>query len=78
MLREPSVGAMRKLQRQRLRLRPELQFVEREEFSTLLISRRTLVRENDGGAGLRGLFEPATGRRFMVEEEKLFAAERVA
>jgi hypothetical protein len=77
MSREGFVGEGETLEERRsaLRLQADSQFVEREEFLTLLTSRRQLVRANDSGAGVWGLFEPATGKRFLIEEEKFLAPE---
>ena len=48
--------------------------VAREEFVTLLTSRRRLFRADSKDVGLRGLVEPATGQRFLIEERRLFPA----
>ena len=59
----------------RMELTPHARFVEAEQFVNLLVSRKKLIREDDKEAGIRGLFEPATGKSFFIEEEKLLASE---
>lgn len=44
-------------------------FVSPEEFRELLVSRQKLVRVDE--SGLRGLFAPETGVRYVVREDEL-------
>lgn len=46
-------------------------FIDAERFCELLVSTRHLIRADDSAAGLRGLLEPTTGIRFMIEEQHL-------
>jgi hypothetical protein len=48
-------------------------FVQRDEFCSLLLSTRRLVRSDEPGRGVRGLLDVDTGARFLIEQEKLFA-----
>jgi hypothetical protein len=48
-------------------------FVQRDEFCSLLLSTRRLVRSDEPGRGVRGLLDMDTGVRFLIEQEKLFA-----
>jgi hypothetical protein len=48
-------------------------FVQREEFCSLLLSTRHLVRSDEPGIGVRGLMDVETGARFLIEQEKLYA-----
>jgi hypothetical protein len=48
-------------------------FVQREEFCSLLVSTRRLVRSDEPRLGVRGLLDVETGTRFLIEQEKLFA-----
>jgi hypothetical protein len=68
------LGSMEE-RRQSLRLQADSRFVDCEEFRELLTSRRKLVRADDRSAGVRGLFEPATGERFFIEENRLVTGE---
>lgn len=54
------------------------QFVEPAEFIAQILSRRPLQRCDDPGAAVRGLLDPATGRRIFVNAESLLEAVRVA
>ena len=58
------------------RAESECRFVDVDEFHKLAISSRQLIRCDDVEAGLRGLCDPASGARFMIEEEKLYARRR--
>ncbi len=51
-------------------------FVEANEFLELAVSTHLLRRDDNAGAGIRGLFNPETGERFLIEEEKLFSRPR--
>lgn len=48
-------------------------FVQREEFCSLLLSTRRMVRSDEPGLRVRGLMDMDTGARFLIEQEKLFA-----
>jgi hypothetical protein len=48
-------------------------FVQRDEFCSLLLSTRRMVRSDEPGRGVRGLLDMETGTRFLIEQEKLFA-----
>jgi hypothetical protein len=61
-------------QRRLLMKRPKHQFLDREAFCRLLISCRRLDRFDDGRANLRGLYDHASGIRYLIEEERLVAA----
>ena len=50
-------------------------FVEPSEFLSLMLSRRVLVRSDDMGTGTRGLLDPETGSRFIVEYKDLLLAK---
>ena len=50
------------------------QFVEPEEFVRLALSRDVLVRSDDPLRGVRGLYDPATGITFMVEQDRVKSA----
>ncbi len=58
--------------------RPECEFVDRNEYCRLLVSRQQFVRVDYAAANVRGLMDRATGRRFLIEEERLFDEETVA
>jgi hypothetical protein len=47
--------------------------VQRDEFCSLLLSTRRLVRSDEPRLGMRGLLDTETGARFLIEQEKLFA-----
>jgi hypothetical protein len=46
-------------------------FLNPPEFVSLAISRRKLVRSDEPGSTVRGLFEPATGNRYLIEAAQL-------
>lgn len=48
--------------------------VDPQRFFELALSTRKLLRDDRSSAGLRGLLDPETGHRFVIEEEKLFGA----
>lgn len=50
--------------------RPGSTFVQRDEFCKLLVSFRKMVRSDE--TSIRGLMDVETGRRFLIESEKLF------
>lgn len=47
--------------------------VRRDEFCTLLLSRRRLESTNDESSHCRGLFDPRTGELFDIRESDLFS-----
>lgn len=49
------------------------QSVGRDEFCSLLLSRRPLERCNDEATQSRSLFDPCTGELFDIRESDLFA-----
>jgi hypothetical protein len=61
------------LRRDELRGAPHCIFLGADEFRSLAISSRRLMRRDDHRAQLRGLIDPETGETFYTEEEKLFA-----
>jgi hypothetical protein len=48
-------------------------FVERDEFCRLLLSVQRMVRSDEPAVNLRGVRDLATGRRYLIEQEKLLA-----
>lgn len=46
-------------------------FLKPPEFVSLAISRRKLVRADEPGSTVRGLFEPDTGNRYLIEAARL-------
>ncbi|WP_145368000.1 hypothetical protein [Maioricimonas rarisocia] len=64
---------MRDLESRRNELRncSDCEFVEPEEFLQRAVSREPLMRADDPTASLLGLIELATGRRFVIEAEKM-------
>lgn len=50
---------------------PHTEFVEAAEFCQMLVSRRTLFRQDDDGQGLRGLWDPEAETVYVIEEKKL-------
>ena len=57
--------------RQLLRQRAECRFVSSDEFCELLLGFKHLVRSDESAGDLKGLLDPETGTRFLIEEEKL-------
>ena len=57
--------------RNELRNCSNCQFVEPEEFLQWAVSHKPVERADDPDASLLGLLEVATGRRFVIEAEKL-------
>lgn len=47
-------------------------FVERDEFCSLLIGFRELVRADQSDEGIQGLLDLNSGMHYLIEEEKLF------
>ena len=58
--------------RRELHKRADYIFVESLEFCQLLVGRKKLRRSDEKAAAMRGLIDPATGVKFLIEEEKLF------
>lgn len=69
----PTVTKSRSTNQRRVVLRDQsnTEFVERDRFFDLLVSRRKLFRFDDCDAGVNGLQDPETGKRFYIEAEKL-------
>ena len=51
--------------------RRDATFVQPGEFLRLLLSRQEMVRSDDSGGKIRGLLDRQTGRRYLIEQEKL-------
>jgi hypothetical protein len=51
--------------------RMEIRVVEADAYCRLVTSRRLLLRSDDHAQGIRGLYDPASGVRYVVEEWKL-------
>jgi hypothetical protein len=64
------------LAREAFRNRENVQFVDRVEFCHLLTSARILNRCDHPSARLRGVYDPTAGRKYFIEEEKLFELDR--
>jgi hypothetical protein len=47
-------------------------YVQSDEFLSLLVSRRDLVRSDSFGGEVRGLLDRKTGKRILIEQTKLF------
>ena len=47
-------------------------YVQSDEFLSLLVSRRDLVRSDSFGGEVRGLLDRKTGKRILIEQSKLF------
>ena len=62
--------------RKRLLNQENTRFVDKQEFSRLLVSFRPLERFNVVPARLHGLQDRDNGIRYLIEDEKLFAPER--
>lgn len=61
------------LPRREFRMTEKCRFVDANEFLELAVSSKVVLRRDDNvGAGLRGLFNPTTGERFLIEEKHLF------
>ena len=54
-----------------LRQRADCTFVEPNDFYGLLVARRRLLRANDQAAHVHGVLDPETGRRYLIERERL-------
>ncbi|MCA9202687.1 MAG: hypothetical protein R3C99_01105 [Pirellulaceae bacterium] len=63
---------LRSERRRYLRSHPNSRFVAAEVFCDLAVSARQLERMDDHAAGLRGLFDPATGEHYLTEDVELF------
>lgn len=46
-------------------------FVQSEEFLSLLLSRRDVVRVDSPSGEIRGLLDRSTGKRYLIEQSKL-------
>jgi len=57
--------------RQSLRRTENCHWLAPDQWCRLAISHRTLRRADERRAGLRGLLDPHTGERFVIEEERL-------
>ena len=64
--------------REGLQRQENIRFVDRQEFSKLLISFRQLVRFDVARARIHGLHDHVSGIQYVIEEEKLFAPEQTA
>ena len=64
--------------RRQIASQPACRFVDRDEYYDLIMSRRKLDRADDYSARLRGLLDRISGERYLIEDEKLFAADAVA
>ena len=53
--------------------RPGCRFVEREEFVSLLVGTKELIRADDTSVGLRGLWDPNSNQRFLIDMRELIA-----
>jgi len=51
--------------------RLDSQFVSREEFLKLLVSRKQLLRIYDSENCVRGLLDTKAGKRFLIRQENL-------
>lgn len=51
-------------------------FVDPTVFLAEITSRRELVRSDQDGATIRGLLDPTTGQRILIEEERLLNARK--
>ena len=68
----PNVDEQRGAQRSQLHTEPGCEFVERNEFVGLVLSNKKMERSDVSNAGLYGLFDPVSGKQFLIEDEKLF------
>lgn len=64
--------------RRKLRDLPNSRFVSSSEYRNLLLSRCRLQRSFDSVARVCSLVDTDTGRRFLIEEEYLLHAGRLA
>jgi hypothetical protein len=53
------------------RCRMETESIAADVYCELVTSRRTLLRSDDGALGIRGLWDPEAGIRYVVEDSKL-------
>lgn len=63
--------ASREDSRQLLRASSDYRWVTPDEWRDLLISRSPLVRADVSKAGVLGLLDPTSGRRFVIEQERI-------
>ena len=59
--------------RAKLKSREEVQFVDRNAFCNLLISGRKLIRCDFPDVRVKGLFDDKSGKKYLIEKERLFA-----
>lgn len=71
MLRNPDLVPSRQLVLRQFSGGIVQRLVSRDEFCTLLLSRRPLERCNDEPSHCRGLFDPHTGELFDIRESDL-------
>ena len=62
----------KRMRRRALKSQPGCVFVHPDEFQVLAVSTRKFYRSDDPVAEVRGLLDPATGKRYFTEEERLF------
>lgn len=55
------------------RHRGDCAFVEPDEFTRLVTSRYPLVRADDWESQLLGVLDTQTGRRFLIERERIMS-----
>jgi hypothetical protein len=53
--------------------RMETESIAAEVYCELLTSRRELLRSDDDALGIRGLWDPKSGIRYVVEDSKLLS-----
>ena len=58
--------------RAELRAQENVQFVNRQQYCKLLVANRVLNRCDVPSARVRGIYDPALGRRYFIEEERVF------
>ncbi len=52
-------------------VREDATFLSPRQFLSLATSRRKLLRADESGATVRGLFDPETGKRYLIEAKQL-------
>jgi hypothetical protein len=57
---------------QLVRARRDFSFVQPNEFLSLMLGRRKMVRSDSLGGTVRGLLDVRTGKRYLIEEEALW------
>ena len=68
----PENALQTRIARDRLARDARCRFIDPARFRRLLVSTRKLDRSDEPSARTLGLVDPATGVRFLVEEELLF------